>query len=121
MHAVDAPFTRKAYMMAGNGLTGAELREAQTEAHRRYYGQFVTPEIRSFVETMIGRRVILSSQDEHFNDIPLRVWDRLPCGWESIRILKARVDPGFGVSIADAVCIYKEAARQIREDAESQL
>lgn len=68
--------------------------------HREYYGQFVTSYIRGVVLSNIGKDKIKKSADEHFNDIPLKLWDRLPLGRSG--------------SLSQKVCIAKEAARQIK-------
>lgn len=84
-------------------------------AHRAYYAQFVTPaHLRRLAghAGMVGR--IKASQDPHFNDIPLSVWDVLavPVPAESAILLK---ECGDYPTLAGAVCILKEAAQQIRE------
>ncbi len=81
--------------------------------HREYYGQFVTDEIRANVLKYIGKRAIKTSIDEHFNDIALHRWDCLPLLRPGVhRMFK---EAGDWVSLAGAVCVYKEAARQIKE------
>ena len=101
--------TRKEYMS-----TPAEY---AAHAHRSYYGQFVTPGVRSFVAQCIGTKNIKESTDPHFNDTPLRLWDDLHssigamCG----RAICAASTGGY--SLSDTVCIAKEAARQIKEGA----
>ncbi len=89
-------------------------------AHREYYGQFVDEEIKRRVLLFIGREAIIASTDPHFNDIPLRKWDNLAGfysawseGWKAEKGEDGR--RRVGVSLANCVCIYKEAARQIKE------
>ncbi len=71
-------------------------------SHRKYYAQFVTQGTRELVALQIGRVRILESTCDHFNDIPLKLWDSMQ-GWMSAS------------SLGTAVCILKEAAQQIRE------
>ena len=57
---------------------------------------------------------IKASQDPHFNDIELSVWDHLslPVPMESNTLLRKC---GDYPTLAGAVCILKEAAQQVRE------
>ena len=80
--------------------------------HREYYGQFVTDRIKQTVARHIGLDKLKESTDEHFNDIPLQRWDccLIPgtvAGW-----LRKAGDVG-GESLADRVCVAKEAGRQL--------
>lgn len=72
--------------------------------HSEYYAQWATGYIHSLVKSSIGEEAIKNSQDEHFNDIPLQVWDKLA------QFVSYFPDN----SLATRVCILKEAARQIR-------
>jgi hypothetical protein len=99
-------FTRQDYLATPNS----------TAAHRRFYGQFVTPEIERILLNHISLSDLRASTDPHMNDIPLRRWDDLfnltPSSvWKAIR------DAGDvnACSFANNVCLYKEAARQILE------
>lgn len=79
------------------------------------------------VKNNIGIDKIKASKDEHFNDIPLYLWDKLSgCvfnGSELVskpRIPKEVLDISKelgerGISPATMVCIYKEIARQLLE------
>ena len=82
--------------------------------HREYYAQFVTPKVKDAVLRSISKKSLLSSKDEHLNDINLSVWDRIGIPYETIKTLR---EHGEGCSLATAVCINKEAARQIIESA----
>lgn len=88
------------------------MADAQTDgmtAHRRYFGQFVTPATIYRVVHLIGKDKLLSSKDEHMNDIPLELWDRLvPELPGSSGFRKA----GDYYTISLGVCLAKEAARQ---------
>jgi len=77
--------------------------------HREYYAQFVTSSVRDTVRRHIGAHRIKISDDPHFNDIPLIEWDRL--GWAVSRLS----DP----SLHERVCVLKEAAEQLRDEANS--
>lgn len=88
-------------------------------AHREYYAQYVNAWVIRCVQTWIGAKRILASTDPHFNDIPLADWDRLDC-WirpHGARIYKRLHNASVGVwSLADTVCVAKEAAQQVREN-----
>lgn len=98
-------FTRDDYMAASG-----------PETHRKYYAQFVTPAVKTFVAVQIGVGRIKASTDPHMNDIPLELWDRLH---EQIRAhcvsLMRQIGGTGGYSLSDSVCIAKEAAKQIKE------
>lgn len=57
---------------------------------------------------------IKRSQDSHFNDIALSIWDRLavPVPAETARIMRLC---GDCPTLCAAVCTLKEAAHQIKE------
>ena len=86
--------------------------------HDEYYGQFVSRGVILAVERMVGATRIVESQDQHFNDIPLHVWDALNapirhiCG-QSI----SEANGSGGISLSDTVCVAKQAAKQIKEGA----
>ena len=94
--------------------TGATQDEAFA-AHQEYYAQYVDDSILSYVESAIGKKKILASNDRSFNDIPLMQWDNLEY------ILRHRVDKsllklnGEGWSLSTSVCIAKQAARIIKQ------
>jgi hypothetical protein len=77
--------------------------------HREYYGQFVTESIKNSLLVYIGKELIMNSTDESFNDIPLSKWDRLPTVGNGLR------ECGDVPTLSGSVCIYKEAAKQIKE------
>lgn len=91
------------------------MKDSQTEgtaAHRRYFGQFVTPGTKARVLQFIGMDRLLASKDPHLNDIPLPLWDKLtPALPGSGGFSKA----GDYYTLANGVCLAKEAARQIIE------
>lgn len=91
------------------------MKDAQQEgkgpsaAHRRYFGQFVTPGTIARVLNAIGKPRLLAARDPHLNDIPLAMWDRLtPQLPGSAGFAKA----GDYYTHANGVCLAKEAARQ---------
>lgn len=81
--------------------------------HREYYGQFVTDREIYNVSRYIGKAKILASTDEHFNDIALKKWDALPNLLSSTH--QAFKEAGDWVTLSGMVCVYKEAALQIKE------
>jgi len=97
--------TRKQYMEADGG----------TEAHRTYYSQFVTDEMKRRVLTFIGKDKVVESTDPHFNNIGLHRWDAIaqPCPCDVAKLL---MEAGDYPTLAGLVCILKEAAQQIREE-----
>ncbi len=109
-----------------NGMTREEYmsssREDGKKAHMEYYGQFVTPYIRHLVSRKFGDR--LNHCTEHFNEIPLEEWDVLAGGTGSRSSGKVSFPADLAVSLKSvgdfmtlsvAVCILKEAARQIKD------
>jgi hypothetical protein len=85
--------------------------------HRAYYSQFVVDAHYSRINNSIGIDRILESQDEHFNDIPLELWDAVavPVPAETNKIMK---ECGDYPTLCGAVCTLKEAARQLKEAAQ---
>lgn len=94
-------------------------------SHDEYYAQFVNSGVIEIVSFHIGKDKILASEDEHFNDIPLKQWDVLAeplrhcCG----RAVSDSNDSTHGeptkkgyitVSLSDMGCVAKAAARQIK-------
>lgn len=97
-------YTRDQYL-ADSKQRGPEA----TAAHRRYFGQFVTPGTIARVLNAIGKPRLLAARDPHLNDIPLAEWDRLtPQLPGSAGFAKA----GDYYTHANGVCLAKEAARQ---------
>lgn len=103
--------TRKDYLASSN--------------HRAYYAQFVTPAVRLVVERRIGLAALVASKDPHMNDIPLAKWDAMAgaihraCNTKALGEAEG-FEPGkHGWSLSTSVCIAKEAARQLKEEAPS--
>lgn len=98
---MTAIFTRADYMKAS--------REESPAAHRRYYAQFVNAHTIAHVVARIGAAKLRASTDEHLNDIPLAHWDALAGNLPLAQSLKIA---GDYLTLGNAVCIAKEAARQ---------
>lgn len=108
-------------------LTRQDYMKDSSKLHRQYFAQFVDDTIKKEVLESIGIDRIKASKDEHLNDIPMHLWDRMTgfafSGSQMIRkpysIRKELHDKlketGEGVSCAGLVCIYKECAKQIKE------
>lgn len=90
-------------------------------SHDDYYGQFVGASVLDLVSRAIGSDRIIRSEDEHFNDIPLSLWDALHpgirriCGLAISESNSSTSSGSGGVSLSDTVCVAKAAARQIRD------
>lgn len=86
-------------------------------SHRDYYSQFVTNGTRAIVLSVVGKKALVGSTDEHLNDIPLSTWDGI--GQLIIHTpsdLRIRMEAaGDYCTAAGLVCIAKEAARQMVE------
>lgn len=89
-------------------------------SHFDYYSQFVTSEEIITVAQRIGVDKILQSQDEHFNDISLSLWDCVPISGRSAWMVSVSntftQTPGSrpSISLSDKVSINKTAAEIIR-------
>lgn len=88
--------------------------------HREYYAQFVTQSIKNTLESHFGIDRLVASQDPSFNDIPLAEWDTL-CRISDPRLhIPNQFDDGRpGYAHVDAICLLKEAARQMVEHRQS--
>lgn len=73
-----------------------------------YYRQFYGDSWPDRIAEMIGPDRLISSKDEHLNDIWLGMWDRLPFPATAFDVAK---DLSIGLSLSDRVCINKQAAR----------
>lgn len=113
--------TRQDYLKDGSNL------------HRKYFGQFVNEDVKKAVLYQFSLANLKKSfaEDEHFNTklTPLRIWDLLggfafnSRGEMTLRPTtsspidyKLLKETGEGYSSSTAVCVYKEAARQIIEE-----
>lgn len=109
-------YTRKQYMSDYDAVFAnnphiktpfLELREETNRLHRKYYAQFVNQNTINTVVRFIGKIKLLSSEDEHLNDIPLKRWDDCP-----LILARSLKDAGDYLTAAIKICILKEAARQ---------
>ena len=92
--------------------------------HEEWWQQFVTEGTICYVRCTIGFSRIVASTDEHLNDIPLGLWDRLIIAqahdkmdvkaWKEAHGIP-RENPRFPWSLSDTVCIAKCAAQMIQE------
>ena len=85
-------------------------------SHAEYYGQFLTPAIVEAVKSRIGVDRIKQSEDEHFNDIPLAMWDAF-LSHPAFQLHERLKGVGDGWSLSGVVCVAKTAARKIKEQA----
>lgn len=92
---------------------------------QKYNMQFVTDQTIQVVKNRIGENKICNSIDTHFNDIPLKLWDRLDYAikrtidmkkWKLANCPKYIGTSKFIWSLSDTVCISKAAARIIKEN-----
>jgi hypothetical protein len=107
-----------------------------TVSYREYMAQFVDDGVIGYVLRGIGRKAILNSKDEHFNDIPLAKWDAL-CGvlffgsqisgklsFPNSRLIGLANLTTYAdgrsyspcISPSDGIGVLKAAARKIKED-----
>ena len=82
--------------------------------HREYYAQFVSGDILARVKHRFGidKLVEAYEKDNHFNAIPLKIWDNLSYK-PTLKIPMKSCDDYLTVS--GGVCIFKEAAKQLVE------
>lgn len=100
--------TRKEYLDLSR--TGDSL-----AAFHQYYRQFVTPYVTEVVRTYIGEDIIRASKDVHFNDIPIKLWDKLvPLVRHGIASKNEKLNGTRAVSVCECVCTLKTAAHIIR-------
>ena len=111
--AAGIKYTRKDYMDG--------LKEMDGKArHDLYYAQFVTPAVVNRVLSDVSIKQIMQSEDPHFNDIPLRIWDHLGLPqevalWVGMANNFTYAKPSKpGLSQADQVCVNKQVARIIK-------
>jgi hypothetical protein len=115
--AVNAQQTLKQLAKEANLFTHAQyMSSPNPESHRRYFAQFVNKSVKLYVISRIGLKTILESKDEHFNDICLKQWDNLTYFLPNIQEIRFKTVGDFN-SLSNGVCILKEAAKQIKEEA----
>lgn len=86
-------------------------------SHSDYYGQFLDKDVLDGIKRDVGLERIVASKSEHFDDIPLAVWDFLPC-LRSNDINEKLIECGDFPSMAGLCCIAKEGARYLRQVAQ---
>lgn len=86
--------------------------------HREYYSQFVDKNVKSLVLSMFNVNQLVN----HFNSeigkqgyIDLKQWDKLAGGYDTKLKINMLIKAVDYVSLAAAICILKEAAKQIVE------
>ena len=80
-------------------------------SHRNYYAQFVTRDVLDAVRRHFTvERLVRCSDQDYFNTIPLIEWDRLSSAVHRTQLMR---DAGEGYSLGTAVCVLKEAGRQL--------
>lgn len=82
--------------------------------HQQYFAQFVTDSIKNHVAETITIKRLLLSHDPYLNDIPLKKWDVMTGVFMYNKELKEQLqERGDFLTLANGVCILKEAARQV--------
>lgn len=76
--------------------------------HREYYAQFVTEEQKLAVREVFKAEIKDGFPVDTWGSI--NIWDRVGLYFETVNLLKKA---GDGFTLAGAVCVNKEAARQI--------
>lgn len=94
-------------------------------SYEQYYDQFVDGDLIAEVDAALGAEICRST-DRSFNDIPMHKWDSVAgvvngrSGFRvhlPVRVIAKLLQAGDGVTVHGAVCIYKAAARRIRNQA----
>lgn len=95
--------------------------------HREYWAQFVTPSMKAMVKSNIGLERLQRSRNEYFSDVTtLKDWDWMKDAtfrmlnmvkWREIQYPEYAGLTSVGWSLSDNVCLLKEAARQLVEEA----
>ncbi len=78
--------------------------------HQQYYLE-IAHEVGARVSGELLERCKVST-DEHFNDIPLEVWDAYGKAYNNGRITKAFKERGDYTTLAGLVSLFKNAARE---------
>ncbi len=84
-----------------------------------FYSQWVDKYLIIAVASFVGIDEIQSSTCDNFNDIPMSIWTRLYHEIVTNRLASnnasGHIDNVFPSSLLMNVCIYKEAARQLKQ------
>jgi hypothetical protein len=86
-----------------------------SELHHAYYLQFATPASYAFINSEIGVKKLLTSKDEHLNDLYKHsnggagswIWDATPINYSLAKEL------GEGNSMSTHTCVGKAVAREL--------
>ena len=84
--------------------------------HSEYYGQYMTESLLRYVADAIGIKAIERSKDKHFNDISLERWDGITPAIKGMVKSTFTVDNGGHISDCEAVCLAKQAARELKHN-----
>lgn len=112
--------TRKQYM-----------EDTSFRSHRKYYSQFVTKETKRHISLYFTKGELAKAlkKDKHFNSIEIDTWDSIvsrtvttKSGDQGFTALlpidrKSMAEAGETATLSTLVCIAKEAAHMIVEDA----
>lgn len=118
-------------------ITRQDYMKDSSNLHRKYWAQFVNDNVKRYLLSSISKEELLKSTDPHLNDIKLARWDALggfafsnttgailrkPQTTADIEPIEYKLlkEAGEGLSSSAIVCIYKEAARQIIEEAKNE-
>ena len=87
--------------------------------HREYYAQFVTPGVKRIVKDRFGIEQLVNTPDqENLNTLNLSTWDGLvPLLWMNFEICSLLKSANEWRTLGTGVCILKEAAKQLIEEA----
>lgn len=111
---------REAFAAHGYRPQCPDYRAITMANHRRYFAQLVRPGHKTAVLLWISLEKLQKAEDPiNLSDWPCRdFWDNMSGGILYRDELEA-IGHGSGLSQSDRVCIYKEAARQLVEEANS--
>jgi hypothetical protein len=96
--------------MENSIITRNDYMQDSKNLHIDYFFQFATESTKSILKSRIGIDRIKKSENPHFNDIPLKLWDELP-GFVNSNKLKLA---GESFTLSTKICIYKSIAHKIR-------
>ena len=87
--------------------------------HREYHGQFVTNNLKAAIDARWSPEFLAAklAEDEHLNNIPLEQWDSFKPDVATHYVAGLVRESGDYLTMAGIVCIAKEAAKQIVEEA----
>ena len=87
--------------------------------HREYYAQFVTPGVKRIVKDRFGIEALVNTPDqENLNTLHLSIWDGLvTLLWMDFKVCSLLKSANEWRTLGTGVCILKEAAKQLIEEA----